>query len=264
MNMILMSFIAGVIGMGLGGVFTAIFGTKTDKMTSIFLSFAGGVMISIVFLELVPESMELSNLLITIIGLVIGVLMVYVLHYIMDKLLRKREGSELHDSFAEFFHSNEVIDRVADRKSSMFRSGLIMIFAIGLHNVPEGLAMGAAGQHDTSLGIALAIIIALHNIPEGMAVSVPLMVGGLSRLKSVFITAAVGATTVIGAVAGVIIGGISDIAVAMSFSIAGGAMLYVVVGEMLPQSIVMSKDRIPTVFALLGTIAGMLFIELVH
>ena len=260
MNMIVLSLVAGVIGMGLGGMLTAMFGTKTDKMTSIFLSFAGGVMISIVFLELVPEAIELSNMGIAIIGLVIGALLVFILNNIMDKLSSKRDGTKLHESFAEFFHSNEVITR----KSGMLRSGMIMLFAIGLHNIPEGLAMGAAGQHDLSLGIALAIIIALHNIPEGMAVSVPLMVGGLSRIKSVIITAAVGATTVLGAIVGVLIGGISDTAVALSFAIAGGAMLYVVIGEMLPQSIVMSKDRVPTVFALLGIIVGMLFIVLVY
>ena len=260
MNMIAMSFLAGVIGMGLGGTLAAIFGTKTDKMTSIFLSFAGGVMISIVFFELLPESIYLSSTVITIIGLIVGAILVFVLNNIMDRLSSKRNGSKLHESFAEYFHSNDVISR----KTSMLRSGMIMLFAIGLHNIPEGLAMGAAGQHDVSLGIALAIIIALHNIPEGMAVSVPLMVGGLSKLKSVLLTAAVGATTILGAIVGVIIGGISATAVAISISIAGGAMLYVVIGEMLPQSIVMSKDRVPTVFALLGIIVGMIFIELSH
>ena len=119
--------------------------------------------------------------------------------------------------------------------------------------------MGAAGHYDASLGLTLAIIIGLHNIPEGMAVSAPLIAGGLSKTKSVFITLVAGATTVVGAIAGVIIGGISDIAVAISFSIAGGAMLYVVLGEILPQSIVTNKDRVPTIFALIGIIFGILF-----
>jgi len=140
---------------------------------------------------------------------------------------------------------------------------MIMLFAIGLHNVPEGLAMGAAGHYDASLGLALAIIIGLHNIPEGMAVSAPLIAGGLTKIKSVIITLVAGATTVIGAVAGVLIGGISDAAVAISFAIAGGAMLYVVIGEIIPQSIVASKDRVPTIFAIVGIIVGVIFMELV-
>jgi len=245
--------------MGLGAVLTAIFGTKTDKMTSIFLSFAGGVMLSIVFLELIPEAVELSNIPISIIGLVVGVVMVFVLNNIIDRISNKNGDKEIHESFAEFFHSNDVIAR----KKSMFRSGIIMLVAIGLHNIPEGLAMGAAGQYDAALGFTIAILIALHNIPEGMAVAVPLNVGGVSKMKSIIITALVGATTIIGAVIGVLVGGISEIAVGISFAIASGAMLYVVLAEILPQSIMMSKNRMPTVFAVVGIIVGMLFIAIV-
>jgi len=260
MNVIIMSVIAGVAGMGLGGLITALFGGKSDKMTSIFLSFSGGVMISIVFLELIPEAIKLSNLVIMIVGVIGGAVLVYLLNNLMDNLSRSGGKSKLHDTFAEFFHSGEILTK----KSNMLRSGMIMLFAIALHNVPEGLAMGAAGHYDARLGITLAIIIGLHNIPEGMAVTAPLIFGGLSKLKSVVITLIAGATTVLGAVVGVLIGSISNIAVALSFGAAGGAMLYVVVGEILPQSIVMSKDRIPTVFALLGMIVGMVFTELLH
>jgi len=257
---ILVSFLVGVVGMGVGGVVTALFGSRTDKMTSIFLSFAGGVMISIVFLELLPEAIEMANLMIGISGLILGAALVFILNGLMDRLSTTRIGSKLHDTYADFFHSSDVITR----KSSMLRSGIIMIFAIALHNIPEGLAMGTAGFYDTRLGFTLAIAIALHNIPEGMAVTAPLIVGGLSRMKSIVITMLAGATTVIGAIAGVLIGGISEVAVAISFAMAGGAMLYVVLGEILPQSIVTSKDRLPTIFTLVGIIIGVIIIELLH
>jgi len=256
MNIIVMSLFAGVVGMGLGGIITALFGSRTERMTSIFLSFAGGVMISIVFLELIPESIELSSIAVAIIGLVIGAVMVFALNQLMDRFTTSKNGSKLHETFAEFFHSNEMITR----KTNMLRSGMIMLFAIALHNVPEGLALGAAGHYDPSLGLALAIIIGLHNIPEGMAVSAPLIVGGLSKVKSVTITLLAGGTTLLGAIAGVIIGGISETAIGVSFALAGGAMMYVVIGEILPQAIVTSNDRIPTVFAMAGIVVGMLFI----
>jgi len=258
MNIIILSLLAGVVGMGVGGLITALFGSRSDKMTSIFLSFAGGVMVSIVFLELIPEAMELSGVLVMITGLVLGAVLVYGLHYFMDRLSSLRGNSRLHENFAEFFHSDDIISK----KKSMLRSGMIMLFAIALHNVPEGLAMGAAGHYDASLGLTLAILIGLHNIPEGMAVSAPLIAGGLTKTKSVIITLVVGSTTVVGAIAGVLIGGISDFAVALAFSIAGGSMLYVVIGEIIPQSIVTRKDRVPTVFALIGIIVGVLLIEL--
>ncbi|MCL2698885.1 MAG: ZIP family metal transporter [Defluviitaleaceae bacterium] len=255
MNIILMSLFAGVIGMGVGGLLTTLFGNRTDKMISIFLSFAGGVMISIVFLELIPEAVEYSSIWVTVIGLVIGSLMVLVLNSMMDKISDTgKEKPKLHETYAEFFHASEIISS----RKSMLRSGIILLFAIALHNIPEGLAMGAAGYHDAALGLTLAIIIGLHNIPEGMAISAPLISGGLSKIKAVTLTLMAGSTTVLGAIAGVIIGGISDLALALSFSIAGGAMLYVVLAEILPQSIVTNKDRVPTIFALVGIIIGML------
>ena len=212
---------------------------------------------SIVFLELIPEAIVLSSIPVTILGLVAGAALVLVLNYTIDKFFAVGSESKLHETFAEYYHSREMIAK----KSSMLKSGMIMIFAIGLHNIPEGLAMGAAGNYDPRLGLALAAIIGLHNIPEGMAVSAPLIAGGLSRKKSVAITMLAGATTVVGAVAGVVIGGISDSSVAISFAIAGGAMLSVVLAEILPQSIVMSHDRVPTVFAFTGIIVGMLLIK---
>ena len=260
MHIILMSIIAGVAGMGIGGLLTALFGSKSDKVIGVFLSFSGGVMISIAFAELIPEAIALSNLAVAVAGLFLGAVLVFALHYLIDFMTRSGGKSKIHDTFAEYFHSGDVISK----KSGMLRAGMIMLFAIALHNIPEGLAMGAAGNYDASLGLTLAIIIGLHNIPEGMAVSAPLILGGLSRLKAVVITLIAGATTVLGAVIGVLIGSISDIAVALSFGVAAGAMLYVVLGEILPQSIVMSKDRIPTIFAFLGIVIGLVFTELLH
>jgi len=257
MNIIIMSLFAGVAGMGLGGIITAIFGNRTEKMISIFLSLAGGVMLSIVFIELIPEAVEHSNAGIAVIGLATGALMVMLLNNVMDKI-SKTNQSKLHETYADFFHSNEVISS----KKSLIRSGMVMLFAIALHNIPEGLAMGAAGYHDATLGLTLAIMIGLHNIPEGMAISTPLISGGLSKLKTVRLVMLTGATTLIGTIAGLLIGGVSDIALALSFSIAGGAMLYVVFGEILPQSIVTNKDRMPAVFALVGIILGFLITQI--
>ena len=257
MNIILMSLLAGVMGMGIGGTITAMFDNKTDKMISIFLSLAGGVMVSIVLFELIPEAIEYSNVWVSAFGLVLGALLVMFLNNIMDKATAT-DKSKFHNSYAEFFHS----EGMTDSKKSMLRSGMIMLFAIALHNIPEGLAMGAAGYHDAALGLTLALMIGLHNIPEGMAISAPLITGGLSKIKTLVLVMLTGATTIIGAVAGVVIGGISDLTLALSFAVAGGAMLYVVFGEILPQSIVASKDRIPAVFALVGIIIGLLFTQI--
>jgi len=254
-----MSLFAGVIGMGLGGAITAVFGSRTERMISIFLSLAGGVMVSIVLIELIPEAIEYSNIMVTVIGLGLGALMVMALNSVMDRISKPdKPESKLHETYAEFFHS----EGITDNKKSMLRSGMIMLFAIALHNIPEGLAMGAAGYHDAALGLTLALMIGLHNIPEGMAISAPLISGGFSKPKTLILVMLTGATTVVGAVAGVLIGGISYTALALSFAVAGGAMLYVVFGEILPQSIVTNKDKVPAIFALVGIVIGLLFTQI--
>ena len=261
-NIIVLSLLAGVVGMGLGGLITAVFGNRTEKMVSIFLSFAGGVMVSIVLIELIPEAIEYSNIWVTIIGVAIGAVMVLALNDVMDKFSRTdKSKSKLHESYTEFFHSEGITEKGAAQKS-MLRSGMIMLFAIALHNVPEGLAMGAAGYHDAALGLTIAIMIGLHNIPEGMAIAAPLISGGLSKPKSLMLIMLTGATTVVGAVAGVLLGGISYTMLALSFAVASGAMLYVVFGEILPQSIVTNKDKIPAIFAMVGIVVGLLFLQI--
>jgi len=90
-----------------------------------------------------------------------------------------------------------------------------------------------------------------------MAVATPLLVGGINKWKVVIWTAACGVTTVLGALIGVLIGNISDYAIALSLSTAGGAMLYVVFGEIIPQSVVITKSRAAPLITLFGIIVGL-------
>jgi len=246
-----MSALAGVAGTGLGGLFTALFGARTEKMISIFLSLAGGVMTSIVCFELIPEAVLHANMAVTVVGLAAGVGMVLGLNNLLDKI---SDAKALHENYEEFYHGSEMVAN----KNNLLRSGWLMFFVIGLHNIPEGLAIGAAGVHEIRFGITLALMLAAHNVPEGMAIAAPLISGGMGRWKSVLITMLSGAPTAIGGLAGVLVGSLSSTALSLSFAIAGGAMLYVVFGEILPQSVVMSKSRAPTLVLLAGIILGML------
>jgi ZIP family zinc transporter len=141
-----------------------------------------------------------------------------------------------------------------------------MAAAIALHNMPEGMVIGAsyAASSETLLanrgGLTMAIIIGLHNIPEGMAVSVPLISGGMSKWKAVLITACTGIPTVLGALLGYALGEIGPLGLTMSLGFASGAMLYVVFGEILPQSILMYHSKLPAFSAIGGILAGLLII----
>ena len=149
----------------------------------------------------------------------------------------------------------------------LFIAGIVMACAIALHNIPEGMVIGAsyAGQSTSIIsgsGFILAIIIGLHNIPEGMAVSVPLISGGMKKWLSVLITAATGIPTVIGALIGYYIGTMSPIGLALSLSFASGAMLYVVLGELLPEAFLMFKSKLPALFVLIGMLLGFVLVNI--
>jgi ZIP family zinc transporter len=261
MQVIWFSVGAGVLAMGLGGFISAtLIKRANEKVTCWLLSFAAGIMTSIVCFGLMPEAIEVMEesgefaaALTAVLGLILGITVIMILNAIVDRITENKTDSlKLHHTHEELYHQGDVI-----RKTKMLRSGIIMITAIGLHNIPEGIAIGAGGSHDFSLGILIAVMIALHNVPEGMAIATPLLAGGVSKWKVVLWTTVCGITTVLGALIGMLIGNISDFAVALSLSVAGGAMLYVVFGEIIPQSVVITKSRAAPLITLFGVIIGL-------
>lgn len=275
--------LAGVFGTGLGGAVGAFIKKDSSKMVSLFLSFAAGVMLSIVCFDLVPEALTeskpLSNfgVLLVIAGIATGYALVYALNTLIDKRTNRevkhidKEHPKTADDLDELIHSNHLEAHVKENsvKTSsyqLFIAGIIMASAIALHNLPEGIVIGASFAGDLSegitskSGIVMATVIGLHNIPEGMAVSVPLISGNMNRFKAILITALTGAPTIIGAVIGYAIGAIGPLALCISLSFASGAMLYVVFGELLPESILMWRSKVPAVAALIGVFAGLIII----
>jgi len=246
--------VVGIVGMGLGGLIAALLGKVSSKVMCWMLSFAGGVMISIVCFELIPEGIELGGMAATIIGLVFGIIVVMIFHYLLDRFTIKKGGNlDDHITQAGIHHENKFIGN-----QRLLKSGVIMLVAISLHNLPEGIAIGAAGTHDIGLGVMLAVIIMLHCIPEGMAIAAPLIGGGISKVKAVILTTLSGVPTILGGAIGIFIGGISEFALALALTGAGGAMLYAVFGEILPQSSIITKSRFTTIAALGGIIVGLL------
>ena len=126
------------------------------------------------------------------------------------------------------------------------------------------MTIGASyASNDAVMGraaLTLAILIGLHNIPEGMAVSVPLISGGMTKWKAVCVTAASGVPTVVGALLGFWLGEIGALGLCLSLGFVSGAMLYVVFGEILPQAILMYHSKLPAFFAIAGILAGVLII----
>ena len=272
-TLLLATTLAGVVGTGLGGLIGALMQKDSSRMVSLLLSFAGGVMLSVVCFDLVTEAIETTVGIYVVIGAVaFGVLITYFLNWLIDRFANPEVEhiDENHpktaDHLNELIHSDHLEHHANQKDGSfgLFVAGIVMACAIALHNIPEGMTIGASyASNDAVLGSAallLAVLIGLHNIPEGMAVSVPLISGGMGKVKAVLITAASGIPTILGALLGFALGEIGALGLCLSLGFASGAMLYVVFGEILPQSILMYHSKLPAFTAIGGILVGLLVI----
>ena len=272
-TLIVTTALAGVAGTGLGGLIGAMLQKNSNRTVSLLLSFAGGVMVSVVCFDLVTEAIETNMGIYTVIGAIaLGVAVTYLLNYLIDSKTNPEVAhiDENHpktaDDLDELIHSDHLEHHYAknDNRLGLFVAGVVMACAIALHNVPEGMTIGASyASNDGVMGNAaliLAVLIGLHNIPEGMAVSVPLISGGMAKWKAVLITASSGIPTILGALLGYLLGEIGPLGLTMSLGFASGAMLYVVFGEILPQSILMYHSKLPAFSTIVGMLVGLLII----
>ena len=272
--------IAGIGGTGMGGVIACMFRKDSDKTVSLLLSFAAGVMTAVVCFDLLTEALKTdgrtANVWLVVCGVISGFAVIALLNAWIDKETNHEVAhiDENHprtaDSLEELTHANHLHEHMEGRqpRSGLFLAGMVMAAAIALHNVPEGMVIGASFARTAEQllsnrgGLIMALVIGLHNIPEGMAVAVPLISGGMSKWHSVGVTALSGAPTILGALMGFLIGTISPTALVISLSFASGAMLYVVFGELLPESILMWKSKLPAALAILGLLTGLVIIYL--
>lgn len=223
------TFICG-IGTGLGAVLVTLFKKSSTLLMSMIMGIAGGIMLSVVTFDLIPEAIIMGGMNTTLIGIFIGVIFVVILDLtIPNSNIIKKYGSTV-------------------------KTALILGLGLAAHNFPEGLAIGSGFMSGNSLGIKLAIVIGLHDIPEGAAVASPLLKSRLSRIKIILLTALTAIPTSIGAYVGAFLGEISKTFITICLGFAGGTMLYIVCGELIPES----KDLFKGVFSTLSIIVGVI------
>lgn len=232
--------LAGMGGTGLGGALAALLPRHAEeRLTSLLLSFAAGVMTALVCLDLLPEALEAGGLVMAAGALTAGCAVTAGLEGLLGRGGTARQG--------------------------LLLSGLITAAAIAVNNLPEGMVIGAAWALDrrtaSATGLTMAVVIGLHNIPEGMAVAAPLMGGGCSRPRAVLATVLAGAPTVLGAITGYSLGAMGPRTLSLSLGFAGGAMLYVVFAQLLPESAALWRSRLPAWAALAGILTGLLILR---
>ena len=285
----LVTLISGAGGTGLGGFIGALFKSESNRTISLLLAFAGGVMTAMVCFDLVLVPCTAFDAACRRVGkgkgyydrylprcrnaVALGVAVVYLLNHLIDRKTRKEVSHtadehhpETHDDIDELVHADHLNmhKRHNDSRLSLFVAGVVMACAIALHNIPEGMTIGASFAVSDNLmwgtGMIMAVLIGLHNIPEGMAVAVPLISGGTGRVKATLLTAACGLPTVLGAWLGFWLGDIGPLGLTMSLGFASGAMLYVVFGEIMPESYLIYRSKLPAFAVMVGLALGMFMI----
>ncbi len=183
-------------------------------------------MLALTMFELMPEALELGSMFSVVTGFIAGCAMMFGIDMVLPHAHLSRSDHlevENPDNFPE-----------TDR--AVIRTGYLVFFGIALHNLPEGLAIGAGLEARPELGLYIAIAIGLHNIPEGLAVAGPLRAGGLSKFKVLFFTLCAGLMTVVGTAIGLLIVNVSALLVSGLLAFAAGAMAYIVNDELIPQA----------------------------
>lgn len=249
-NPVLLAFIAGLFTWGVtaaGASLVFFFKNIDSKISNIMLGFAAGVMIAASFWSLLNPAIEMSAHLgrLSFAPALIGFLLGGICLFIIDRII-----PHLH-----LFKPVEEKEGIKTQHTRTF----LLVLAIAIHNIPEGLAVGVAfgalknGNTAAAMSaIVLALGIGIQNFPEGAAVSIPLRTSGMSRAKSFFygqlsavvepIFAAVGAFLVISMTA----------VLPYALAFAAGAMIYVVVEELIPESQMGDGSDLSAVGTMLG------------
>ncbi len=215
LNAVALSLLAG-LATGVGGGLVLLFRNLDMRTYDTLLGFAAGVMTAIATLGLIHEALTLGGAWIAMAGVVIGTVVLY----LFDRYLPHEHE---HLSFA-------CTDRIA------YRRGVLIFAALTLHNVPEGLAVGTSYTAQPRLGLLLALAIALHNVPEGIAVAGPFRACGMPPWRCLLWATGSGMAEPVAALAGATFVSLFASFLPISLAFAGGAMLYVVSDELIPES----------------------------
>ncbi len=234
----IVGLISGITGTGIGGLI-AFFVDKniSNRLLSTILEFSAGLMTAVVCFELIPEATKIAGLNLTMIGVILGVLIIILIDDFVKQtsIVKKSRGN-----------------------SNLLRAGILVSIGLALHNLPEGFAVGSGFEASVSLGITLTIVIAIHDIPEGIAMALPMKIGGFSAVKAFLLTILSGVPMGLGALIGAALGNISQQFVAVCLGFAGGAMLYVIFAELIPESKRIYLGRMSSMGNILGIVCGII------
>jgi zinc transporter, ZIP family len=238
-------FILGISILGpIIGSLIGVIKKPSEKFMYNMLAFAGGIMLSIAFLELIPESIAISSTLIAVIGVSIGCLLMYALDrtipHIHPELCSQEQGCKLK------------------------RTAYYLIIGIFLHNFPEGMAIAIGTVSDIKISLVIALAIAIHNIPEGICTSAPYYHVTGKRLKAFLVSS----STIIPIIAGFFIASyvfqkIPTTLIGLIIAATAGLMIYITIDEIIPSCCCKVTDH-KTMFSFIIGVIFVILLGLLH
>lgn len=230
------SMIAG-LATTLGSLLVLLFGKPKERVLALLLAGAGGVMLAVVSIDLLPNAWKIGPPLQVVFGMVLGLLFMY---------------------FADSRLNMTDTTLPLSQRQRLKKIGLLVATGIALHDIPEGMAIAVSQEAAPGLGLLIALGITLHNLPEGMATTAPLVMARIRGWKILLLNIGIAFFTPLGAVFGLL--ALESVQNSLTFflSFAAGAMLFLVFGELVP----LSRERHPH-YALLGGMLGFVLFALI-
>lgn len=239
------SIIAGLATV-LGALIILITGKPEEKLLSVLLGFAGGVMTAVVVFDLIPSALVYGNLIVATLGFLAGLCLMLILDVIISEFpALQKQGSATNSSTV--LHTGQ--------QKQFLKMGYLIAIGIALHDLPEGIAIAVGYAAKENLGLIIALAIGMHNVPEGMAIAAPLTIAQIAKYKIIIICLLISLFTPVGALLGILLVAISSHFISLLLALAGGAMIFIVKNELLPEA----RRRHPH-YALCGFILGILLI----
>jgi len=202
----------------------------SQRSLDVMLGFGAGVMLAATSVSLVIPAIEIGGIAVASGGLLLGAIFVHLLDRVIP-------------------HKHFVIG--SEGPSAKLRKFWLFVFAIAIHNFPEGLAIGVGfGSGEIGMATALAIGIILHNLPEGLIIFLPFVAMGVGKKRALAYTALTGVVEFLGALIGLFLVIIVEPLIPWGLAFAGGAMLFVVSDEIIPESHRYGHER-PATFGLI-------------
>jgi zinc transporter, ZIP family len=236
---VLLGSAVSLIGTMIGASLGIIVKKPSNKFLGATIGFAGGLMLSIVVFDLIPEAMTNWSFIGTLIFCLLGILTIVLIDTKLN-LSNSSFGKNKHQKVA-------------------FMAALGLM----LHNLPEGVIMGCGFVAGQSLGLKMSLIIAIHDIPEGIAVSAPLMASNVKVSKILLYAFLTAFPTAVGSWIGAYVGSVSPNILGACLAFASGIMMYVVCGEMFPESSKLWDGVTSSIGVVSGIMLGLIMVKII-